>query len=212
VQKALLAVCTAHTESPVRCFVPRKQGGGNQHRGFAFVECAGAAEAASLLAGLAQSTEQYRAEMVRKRRGGGGGGRKKPRGRKGRRRHQNTPAASGKARAGPEQAGEAAEGLDEDADEAELYESDFESEDESGDEVPASAAGGAAGGAGGGAADGAADGAAERSGGGEGEDACIEAMASFVCESREWALTVQGFLVDNCRAFDDTDENRLEWS
>ena len=42
-------------------------------------------------------------------------------------------------------------------------------------------------------------------------DPCVEAMASFVSESREWALSVQGFLVEHCRGFDDSDENKLEW-
>ena len=35
--------------------------------------------------------------------------------------------------------------------------------------------------------------------------------SSFVSESREWALGVQGFLVEHCRDFDDREENKLEW-
>ena len=56
---------------------------------------------------------------------------------------------------------------------------------------------------------------AEKKAGGDAEeeqgDACIQAMAAFVSESREWALGVQGFLLQHCRAFVDTEENRLEW-
>ena len=44
------------------------------------------------------------------------------------------------------------------------------------------------------------------------DDACIDAMASFVSESREWALAVQGFLIQHCRSFEAVDENRLEWT
>ena len=49
-------------------------------------------------------------------------------------------------------------------------------------------------------------------GGGGDDDACIDAMASFVSESREWALAVQGFLIQHCRSFEAIDENRLEWT
>jgi hypothetical protein len=46
---------------------------------------------------------------------------------------------------------------------------------------------------------------------GDATDPVVAAPASFVCESREWALGVQGFLVEHCRSFEETDENRLEW-
>ena len=56
-----------------------------------------------------------------------------------------------------------------------------------------------------------AEGGAGGSGTSEADDACVEAMASFVSESREWALGVQGFLVEHCRDFDGREENKLEW-
>ena len=195
VQKALAATCAEKTEARTRVHIPRK-GGSNNHRGFAFVECGGAAEAASLLAALSQNGE-WTAEMVRKKRGEGGGG--KSRRRRGKRGGRHRGARS----SGSEQ----------------HYEDDFESDDESDGE------GGGAGalvaglhratldadddGDGDGDDDGDDDGGAD--GRVDGEDACIDAMASFISESREWALMVQGFLVEHCRSFDASEENRLEW-
>ena len=181
VQKQLAAACAAHTTTPPRVMLPRKGGGGDQHRGYAFVECAGAADAASLIAALSQSSE-WHAEMVKRKRGGrgrGGGG-----------------SSQGRA-----------------ADEGdEFYEDDFES-DESEDEA-IDRLRGRLGGMGmsrafddDDAADGFDDGAA-----GARDDACVEAMAAFVTESREWALSVQGFLLEHCRVFEDTEENKLEWT
>ena len=43
------------------------------------------------------------------------------------------------------------------------------------------------------------------------DDACVEAMATFISESREWALGVQSFLVEHCVKFDAREENLLEW-
>ena len=84
VQRMLSSACSRLASEPVRVTVPRKHGGAQpaQHRGFAFVECASAADAAAVLAGL-QPTE-WRAEPVRKpkTRGDGKGGK----GTRGRRR------------------------------------------------------------------------------------------------------------------------------
>ena len=66
VQQQLATACAPHTTS-ARVHVPRKGGGGNYHRGYAFVECECAADAATLLAGLAQGDE-WKAELVRKSR------------------------------------------------------------------------------------------------------------------------------------------------
>lgn len=188
VQKELLATCSTHTATPPRVHVPRKQGG-DRHRGFAFVQCAGAADAAALLAGLAASSE-WVAELVRKRRGGGksGGGRSRAK-RSGRRR-------GGKSRGSKPDGGSVggSGGSDARADEEEdgaEYDEDFESEEEEewGRDEAAQMAVADAG----------------------GEDACVEAMASFVSESREWALGVQSFLVEHCVGFDAREENKLEW-
>ena len=74
------------------------------------------------------------------------------------------------------------------AQEEQPYDEDFESDEELEDEAEGRAGGTS-----------------------EADDACVEAMASFVSESREWALGVQGFLVEHCRDFDDREENKLEW-
>ena len=169
VHSELLTTCAAHTSSAPRVHVPRRQGS-EKHRGFAFVQCAGAADAAALLAALSASSE-WEAEMVRKKRGGS-----KARGRRGGRR--------GGGRSRPSKPAAAAGSAQED----QPYDEDFESDEELEDE--------AEGGAGGTS---------------EADDACVEAMASFVSESREWALGVQGFLVEHCRDFDDREENKLEW-
>ena len=178
VQSELLATCAAHTSSPPRVHVPRRQGS-EKHRGFAFVQCAGAADAAALLAALSASSE-WEAEMVRKKRGGG-----KARGRRGGRR-----GGGGRSRPG-KQAAAAGSAQDD-----QPYDEDFESDEDPLQDLEA--ADEAEGGAGG----------SETS---EADDACVEAMASFVSESREWALGVQGFLVEHCRDFDGREENKLEW-
>ena len=208
VQRELATACNPLVSETPKIFVPRKQGGGNHHRGFAFVGCQSAADAAALLAGL-QGAE-WTAEMVRKhskgrgnkkhhsrhRKGGGG---------KGRANHQRR---AGGAKQGSQPAGEAED----------FYPSDFESDDaaeeaDDGDVTEAAAAAfGRMAGPGTGAEpstqlDDDDDDPVDE----DGEDACIRAMASFVSESREWALGVQGFLVDHCRRFEDTEENKLEW-
>ena len=193
--------------------LPRKGGGGDQHRGYAFVECAGAADAASLIAALSQSSE-WHAEMVKRKRGGrgrggGGGGDDGDGGKKGKKK--NHRGRRGGRRRGGGGGGGSSQGRA--ADEGdEFYEDDFES-DESEDEA-IDRLRGRLGGMGmsrafddADAADGFDDGAA-----GARDDACVEAMAAFVTESREWALSVQGFLLEHCRVFEDTEENKLEWT
>ena len=189
VQEQLSAQLASHTTAPPRVHVPRKGGGGDQHRGYAFVECAGAADAAALLAALSQS-EEWRAEMVRKKRSGGGGGG----GKKGKSQHRGR--RGGRRRGGGGGGGNSARARAyDDADE--VYDDDFESDDdvdEEGAERLLTEA----------------DGAEDEVGGAR-DDACVQAMAAFVIESREWALCVQGFLLEHCRRFESTDENRLEW-
>ena len=186
VQQALANACGAMTNGDARhrINIPRK-GGSSQHRGYAFVECGSAADAAALLAGLQGS--EWIAEMVRK-------ARKAPK-RRGRR--------GGRNRRGKGQ----------------FYEDDFHSDDSEDGFTTSTASAMAAATLDeahidGGDADGASGGEdnSEEEAGSGGEDACIEAMAAFVSESREWALSVQGFLVDHCRSFDDSEENKLEWT
>ena len=186
VQKELGATCGAHTATVPRVYVPRKQGGGDRHRGFAFVQCAGAADAAALLAALAASGE-WAAELVRKKRGG------KSRGKRGGRRR------GGRSRGGKPGGGNGGSRADGGAEEEGWqYEDDFESEEEEGDDAELEEVAAAAGGTGFVVAN-------------RADDACVEAMASFVSESREWALGVQSFLVENCVRFDGREENQLEW-
>ena len=122
VQKLLSSACSSLASEPVRVAVPRKQGGAQpaQHRGFAFIECASAADAAAVLAGL-QPTE-WRAEPVRKpkTRGDGKGGK----GTRGRRRGGRR-SRGGAGRRGGGGAQEAA------------YEDDFEEEGEEEEEEEA---------------------------------------------------------------------------
>ena len=117
VQKLLSSACSSLASEPVRVAVPRKQGGAQpaQHRGFAFVECASAADAAAVLAGLKPT--EWRAEPVRKpkTRGGGKGG-------KGARSRGGRRSRGGAGRRGGGGAQEAA------------YVDDFEEEEEEEDE------------------------------------------------------------------------------
>ena len=188
VSRNLVSIIAAICDAPPRIHIPRKQGGGNQHRGFLFVQCPSAAEAAALLAHLQGGP--WVAEMVRKKRRGG----KNRGGRRRGTRHGRQPAG----RAG---------GVDE-SERVDMYESDFESDDDEATEaaqVPRAASAELL--AGPPASEAEADEDAE-------DDGCIEAMAQFVSESREWALSVQGFLVDHCRSFVHVhaEENRLEWT
>jgi len=114
-QRMLSSACSKLASEPVRVTVPRKHGGAQpaQHRGFAFVECASAADAAAVLAGL-QPT-QWRAEPVRKpkTRGDGKGGK----GTRGRRRGgRRSRGGAGRRGGGGEQEA--------------TYEDDFEEEGE----------------------------------------------------------------------------------
>jgi uncharacterized membrane protein YgcG len=182
VQRALGATCSAHTSAPPRVHVPLRQGGGDRHRGFAFVQCAGAADAAALLAALSAGGE-WEAELVKKRHGGKSGG--KARGKRGGRRRggggggAGGGAGGGGQRGGGGRAAEERQSDDEEYDD-EWFGSEEQEEEEAAEaeeaEEEAAAAGGMVG----------------------GEDACVEAMASFVSESREWALGVQGFLIEHC--------------
>ena len=45
---------------------------------------------------------------------------------------------------------------------------------------------------------------------GDAQDALV-AMGEFVTSSTEWSAFVNGFLLQHCRTFDDSEENRLEW-
>ena len=180
--------------SPPRVHVPRRQGGSDRHRGFAFVQCTSAADAAALLAYLQGS--DWTVEMVRKKRSKAHGCAKHGKRRGGRSRRRG---------GGPSRDGQAAS--------EDCYESDFESDD--GDNGGSD--GGSDGDDGVGREDGSGDNETVRDTpeaalAAEQDDSCVEAMAQFVSESREWALSVQGFLVDHCRAFDESEENRLEWT
>ena len=202
----LIAACSPLTSVTPKVFVPRKQGGsGSHHRGFAFVQCpGGAANAAALLAGLrtlsgggdgaqpawcqreASWQAARRKEASRRRGRGARRGRGEPSA------QQQQPSLRGwrrrwRCRGG---AHEERRGLGRHVPEHD-FESDHEedAEDAEGDEAgeePSTASGAA-------------------------RDACVEAMSAFVAESRAWALGVQGFLVDHCRQFEHTEENKLEW-
>ena len=115
VQRLLSSACSSLASEPVRVAVPRKQGGAQpaQHRGFAFVECASAADAAAVLAGLRPT--EWRAEPVRKpkTRGDGKGGK----GSRGRRRGGRRSRGGAGRRGGGGAQGAA-------------YEDDFEEEEE----------------------------------------------------------------------------------
>jgi len=204
-QAALAEACLALGVA-ARVVVPRKQGVGHapQHRGFAFLECSNAGDVAGLLAGLPASG--WSVEAVRKKRG-----KADKRGKRGK-RGGNTRGSGRRSVAG-DRRGSAGAGCP-----GEEYEEDWEEEGEGEDEaveVPATDAPPAA------ApisqisdaelrsllAD--ARGASDEWN--SGTDPCVAALASFVSESREWALCVQGFMVEHCREFEATEENRLEW-
>ena len=223
IERLLGTACAELTSEGTRVCVPRKQGGAQppQHRGYAFIECASAPAAAAVLAGLLQLG--WRAEPVRAHKKKGAARGNKSRGRRGRR-----------GRAGRQ-------GDDDEYEDDFEDDDDDDAEDETGRGggcsdaasavepavVPAAAAVTAAtppveeaatplsselaalelaeG-------DGIGDGGRGGRGGRGQADACVRAMAAFVSGSREWALGVQGFLLQHCRSFEDVEENRLEWT
>ena len=234
IERLLGNACADLTSEGTRVCVPRKQGGAQppQHRGFAFVECASAPAAAAVLAGLLQLG--WRAEPVRAPKGRAGAKKKgaargKSRGRRGRR---SRAVRQGDADEEEEYEDDFEEEAEDDAEDetgrgggwsdatfaaeaaaapdvatmvvaAAAAASPAEEEEEA---TPPSSEMAALG-----LAEVGGDGNGGGSGGGQG-DACVRAMAAFVAESREWALGVQGFLLQHCRSFEDVEENRLEWT
>eukprot|EP00962_Isochrysis_galbana_P032568 scaffold10715_cov114-Isochrysis_galbana.AAC.20 len=226
----------AHTELADACLavgvaarvvVPRKQGQPPQHRGFAFLDCAQAGDVSTLLAGL--QAAGWSVERVRRKRG-----KADRRGRRGRRgaRHGRLSGAAGSSPIPPAAGDESSEGEGEEQDDGVL--GDGQGEASSPAPRDASAAAATCGDAVAPARTRGAAGAIPHSGSvsalsdaelrallvevreasegwGDATDPVVAALASFVSESREWALGVQGFLVEHCRSFEDTDENRLEW-
>ena len=213
-----------------RVVVPRKQGGGHppQHRGFAFLECSSAGDVAILLAGLPGAG--WATEPVRKKRGKNEKRGKRSGGRRGGGHQGGGRGSKSSGNRGQHTAG-AADGSEEE----DGYEDDWEDEDGEEDEreesasctpakrkdlegpltstlmknpVPANPMSNLS--------DMElralmADVQMASEGWGSHTDACVAAMASFVAESRDWAVNVQGFMVEHCRCFEATEENQLEW-
>ena len=243
---ALSMAATRHSGSSPAVHVVAKQSGGG-HRGYGFVACPSAADAALVMAGLQAQAKGWHIEWARPK-GKGGGRRKEGKGRRKGRHGQRRGARGGGGAAGQMAADEAESEEEEEADE---YLDDFEE--------LANAAGGADALAPTDAARQCGDGTA-----GAGlptprseppevqeqlsdallplvldppcaasdvwsrddplhthdEDAvavagappsALAAMGEFVASSAEWSMFINGFLLQHCHAFDESEENRLEW-
>jgi hypothetical protein len=213
-----------------RVAVPRKQGGSQppQHRGFAFLECADAGDVPVLLAGL--QAAGWSVQPVRRKRGKAD--RRGRRGRRGAQRGRQGGGACGGSPVLQAAEGESSEGEWEEQGDGGLSDGQGEASSPAphdafgvtaacNDSVAPAEPRGAA------EAVPAINGVSDLSdaelrallseareaseGWGDGTDPVVAALATFVSESREWALGVQGSLVEHCRSFEDTDENKLEW-